>query len=183
MKIKITGIILLVLMTVTASAQRYITKTGYIRFYSDAPMEKIEAVNRQVNSALDITTGDFVFKVLMRSFTFEKALMQEHFNENYVESDKFPSAEFKGKITNLSSVNLAKDGTYSATIEGKLTIHGVTKDVKHAGTIEVAGGKILGKSKFNIQLSDYNITIPSAVVKNISNSVEVTVDVVLEKVQ
>jgi polyisoprenoid-binding protein YceI len=183
MKIAISGIMLLVLMAFSASAQRYITKTGFIRFHSDSPLEKIEAVNRQVNSALDITTGDFVFKVLMKSFTFEKALMQEHFNENYVESDKFPNADFKGKITNLSSISLKNDGTYNATVEGKLTIHGVTKEVKQTGTFEVGGGKIKGTSKFNILLSDYNISIPAAVGKNISNTVEITVDIVLDKLQ
>lgn len=182
MKTIISGIILFVLLSVSVSGQRYITKTGYIRFYSDAPMEKIEANNRQVNSAFDIATGDFVFKVLMKSFVFEKALMQEHFNENYVESDKFPSADFKGKITNLKEINLGKDGTYPAVVEGKLTIHGVTKDVKTTGTFEVKAGKILGKSKFNILLSDYNVSIPGAVVKNISNTVEISVDVILEKI-
>ncbi len=183
MKKIIFGVIFLATVSYTAQAQRYITKTGFIRFYSEAPLEKIEAINRQVNSALDVKTGDFVFKVLMKSFNFEKALMQEHFNENYVESDKFPSADFKGKVTNLGSIDFAKDGTYEATVEGKLTIHGITKDVSHKGTFEVSNGKILGKSKFNIQISDYNIAIPTAVVKNISPVVEVTVDVVLDKLQ
>jgi polyisoprenoid-binding protein YceI len=174
---------LIAMTALSVSAQKYITKTGFIKFYSDAPMEKIEAVNRQVSSALDVTSGDFVFKVLMKSFHFEKALMQEHFNENYVESDKYPNADFKGKITNLKEVAFSKDGTYTAAIEGKLTVHGVTKDVKQTGTFEVSGGKILGKAKFNLLLSDYNIAIPGAVVNNISNSVEVTVDIVLDKVQ
>jgi polyisoprenoid-binding protein YceI len=171
------------MMAFGVSAQKYITKTGFIKFYSDSPLEKIEAVNRQVSSAVDITTGDFVFKVLMKSFTFQKALMQEHFNENYVESDKYPNADFKGKITNLKEISLSMDGTYNATVEGKLTMHGITKDVKETGTFEVSGGKILGKAKFNLLLSDFNISIPSAVSKNISNSVEVTVDIVLDKVQ
>jgi polyisoprenoid-binding protein YceI len=175
--------ILLMMMAFGVSAQKYITKTGFIKFYSDSPLEKIEAVNRQVSSAVDITTGDFVFKVLMKSFTFQKALMQEHFNENYVESDKYPNADFKGKITNLKEISLSMDGTYNATVEGKLTMHGITKDVKETGTFEVSGGKILGKAKFNLLLSDFNISIPSAVSKNISNSVEVTVDIVLDKVQ
>ena len=171
----------MMLMAFTVSAQRYITKTGTIRFFSDAPLEKIEAVNRQVNAALDIASGDFVFKVVMKSFIFEKALMQEHFNENYVESDKYPNADFKGKITNLKDIRVDKDGSYPVTVEGKLTIHGTTKDVKHPGTLEVKGGKITGKSKFTIALSDYGITIPGAVVKNISNTQEITVEVVLEK--
>jgi polyisoprenoid-binding protein YceI len=164
-----------------ANAQKYITKTGHIRFYSEAPLEKIEANNRQVNSALDVTTGGFVFKVLMKSFEFEKALMQEHFNENYVESDKYPNATFVGKITNLKDINLEKDGVYDATIGGKLTLHGVTKDITENGTFEVKQGKISGKAKFNLVLADFKITIPGTVGNNISKTIEITVNVNLEK--
>ena len=103
-KIKLLSIVF-ILVASAGYSQKYITKNGYIKFYSETPMETIEAHNRQVNSALDISTGDFVFKVLIKSFEFEKALMQEHFNENYMESDKFPDATFTGKITNLSSIN------------------------------------------------------------------------------
>ena len=116
-----------------ASAQKYITKTGHIRFYSDAPLEKIEANNRQVNSALDAATGNFVFKVLMKSFEFEKALMQEHFNENYMESDKYPNSTFVGKVTNLSTIDFQRQGKYPAEVDGKLTLHGVTKQGKTKG--------------------------------------------------
>jgi polyisoprenoid-binding protein YceI len=181
MKIIYIGIMMVLVASLSLSAQKYITKTGFIRFYSDAPLEKIEAINRQVNAALDITTGDMVFKVLMKSFHFEKALMQEHFNDSFVESDKYPNAEFRGKVTNLKDVAFGKDGTYNATIEGKLTIHNVTRDVKQTGTFQVANGKILGKAKFNLLLSDYHVSIPTAVARNISNSVEVTVDIVLDK--
>jgi polyisoprenoid-binding protein YceI len=165
----------------TVSAQKFISKNGHIKFYSDSPMEKIEANNRQVKIALDAGTGDFVFQVLMKSFEFEKALMQEHFNENYVESDKYPNATFLGKITNLKDINLTKDGTYQATVEGKLTIHGVTKNVKENGTLEVNGDKATAKSKFNILLSDYNISVPGAVVNNISKSIEITINAILDK--
>ena len=165
----------------SANAQKFITKTGHIKFFSDSPLEKIEAHNHQVNAALDASTGDFVFKVLEKSFEFNKALMQEHFNENYVESDKFPNALFSGKITNIKDVNIAKDGIYEVNVEGKLTLHGVTQTVKQKGSIEVKGGKLTGNSKFNILLSDYNIKIPGAVANNISKTVEITVEISLEK--
>ena len=171
----------LTFVSYTAHAQRFITKTGHIKFYSDSPLEKIEAHNRQVNAALDATTGDFVFRVLMKSFEFEKALMQEHYNENYVESDKFPNATFLGKVTNIKDVNTGKDGIYDALVEGKLTIHGVTQQVREKGTFELKGEKITGKTKFNILLGDYNIKIPGAVTNNISKSIEITVEVVLDK--
>ena len=175
-------IISLTFMTVfTAGAQKFITKTGHIKFYSDGQLEKIEAHNRQVNSMFDFASGGFVFKVLMKSFEFEKALMQEHFNENYVESDKFPSATFIGKVTNVKEVNQEKDGIYDVNVEGKLTMHGVTKDVKEKGTFEVKQGKLIGKAKFNLLVSDFNITIPGNVGKNISKTIEVTVDITLDK--
>ena len=146
-------------------------------------MENIEAINKQVNSALDIVTGDFVFKVLMKSFEFDRALMQEHFNENYVESDKYPTATFKGKITNLKSIDFTKAGTYKAEVEGDLTIHNVTKKVKQTGTFEVKGDKVHGKAKFNIKPQDYEIKIPSAVAANFAESMEVTVDITLDKIK
>jgi len=144
-------------------------------------MEKIEAINSQVNSALDISTGDFVFKVLIKSFEFEKALMQEHFNENYMESGKYPNATFSGKISNIKDINFTRDGSYTATVDGNLTIHGITKKIVEKGTIEVKGGKIISKAMFNIKPKDYNISIPGAVVAKIAESIQVNVDATLEK--
>ncbi|MEI6684224.1 MAG: YceI family protein [Bacteroidota bacterium] len=169
------------LMTFTAGAQKFITKTGHIKLYSDGAVEKIEAHNRQVNSALDVATGDFVFKVLLKSFEFEKALMQEHFNENYVESDKFPNSTFVGKVINIKDVNIAKDGTYDVVVEGKLTMHGVTNNVRTKGTLEMKQGKLIGKDKFTLTLADYKISIPGAVVNSISKTIDITVDVTLDK--
>jgi len=174
---------LLTVVTLNANAQKYLTKNGMISFYSDAPIEKIEAVNRQVNAVLDAATGDFVYRVLMKSFVFEKALMQEHFNENYVESDKYPNATFAGKITNMKEINLSKDGVYPATVEGKLTIHNETKDISVKGTIEVKGNALLGRAKFNALLSDFKISIPNTLVNNISKTIEITVDIFLEKLK
>ena len=105
MKTPLTLLAALLLITTSVTAQKYMTKTGQIRFSSETPVEKIEATNNQVNSAMDISTGDFVFKVLIRGFEFKKALMQEHFNENYMESDKMPNSTFTGKITNLKEIN------------------------------------------------------------------------------
>jgi polyisoprenoid-binding protein YceI len=163
-----------------ASAQKYMTKNGTIRFFSDGQTEKIEALNHQVNSALDASTGNFVFKVLIKSFEFEKALMQEHFNENYMQSDQFPNATFSGKVLNLKDINLNKDGTYAAVVEGDLTMHGITNKVKTNGTFEVKNNKIVGKSSFNVLIKDYNIAIPKAVVKNIAENIQIDVNVAME---
>lgn len=184
---RIKAIILIIalsfLYTGILQAQKYITKNGKISFYSDAPIEKIEAHNNQVNAALDIATGDMVFKVLMKSFQFEKALMQEHFNENYVESDKYPNATFVGKVINIEELGLPDAGEYEAQIEGKLTIHGETQDIKETGTLISEGEKIKGQTKFTILLADYKIKIPNTVVNNISETIEITVDIEMEKLK
>jgi len=169
-----------VLALTAVSQDKYFTKTGKIEFYSKAPMEDIEAKNKTVAAVLDTKTGAIQFSVLMKSFEFEKALMQEHFNENYVESGKYPKGEFRGTITNNSSINYAKDGSYPATVRGKMTIHGVTRDVETNGTVKVEGGKVTATSSFNIQLSDYGIKIPSVVKDKISNSIKITVDCKME---
>lgn len=174
--------LVLILSASSVYSQKYMTRNGHIRFFSTAPLEDIEAHNRQVNAALDTQTGDFVFRVLIRSFEFEKALMQEHFNENYMESHKFPNASFQGKITNLSDIDFTKDGEYEAVIEGKLTIRGETNDIAERGTFTVEDGVITGFSQFNIQLADYDVKIPRAVVNNIAETIEVTVNVRMEPI-
>ncbi|MEZ4827727.1 MAG: YceI family protein [Bacteroidia bacterium] len=157
-------------------AQKFMTRTGHIKFYSHTAMEDIEANNHQVTSILDTGTGELVFAVLMKSFQFEKALMQEHFNEKYVESAKFPKSTFKGKIINVEEVNFAKDGSYKAKVTGDLTIHGVTKEVSTEGTIVVAAGKISASAKFPVAVADYDIKIPGVVKDNIAKEIEVTVE-------
>ena len=171
------------LISISMNAQRFITKNGHVWFHSEAPLETIEAHNKQINAALDITSGDFVFKILMKSFIFEKALMQEHFNENYVESDKFPNSTFKGRISNLESIDFTRPGSYSATVEGDLTIHGITKPVSAEGTFKVSDDIIRGKAKFEIAIADYDISIPGAVAGKIADMVEINIDVKLTELK
>jgi polyisoprenoid-binding protein YceI len=183
MKNAIKVSVILLMISSNVFGQKYITKNGNISFFSDASAEKIEAVNKQVYAAFDVSTGDLVFKVLMKSFEFEKALMQEHFNENYVESDKYPNATFKGKITNLDEVNFAKNGNYKVMTEGELMIHGVTNKIKCQGMVDIKDGKIFANAKFTIALKDYNIKIPSVVVKNIAENIDITVNIALDKIK
>ncbi len=154
----------------------HITKVAKIIFNSKSKMEKIEGINSEVSSVLNTNTGEIVFAILMKSFHFERALMEEHFNENYVESNKYPKATFKGKISNLASINFTKDGNYNAVVEGDMTIHGVTQKVKSNGNIIIKAGKINGISKFNIKLRDYKIEVPSLVKDKISEDVDIAVD-------
>lgn len=172
-----TILLIVFFLPLTVMAQgKYFTKNGVIRFESKAPLEDIESVNSAVTCVLDASTGALQFSVLIRGFEFRKALMQEHFNENYLESDKYPRAEFKGSITNNDKVNYSADGTYPVSSSGKLTIHNVTKDVQVNGTIKVSGGMITLNSSFIVSVADYNIKIPSLVRDKIAKNVTVMVD-------
>ena len=174
MKIKV--ILFLMLISGNLSAQRLISKTSHVWFYSHTAMEDIEAHNRQAVSILDSQTGDIQFSLLIKSFEFKVALMQEHFNENYMESEKFPKAGFKGKITNLDQINFSKDGVYKAMVTGELTIHGVSKELTTEGTIDVINGKVSSKAKFNVTPSDFDIAIPAVVENKIAKNIEITVE-------
>ena len=173
--------VLLAMLGATAQTNTYFTRTGHISFFSKMPMENIEAHNRQVSCMLDVATGDVAYKVLVKSFEFEKALMQEHFNENYMHSEKFPKASFDGKITNIKSINFAKDGVYDAEVEGTLEIHGVKKTIHEKGKVEERGGKISTTSVVTVALKDYNITNDK--LENINENIQVTVDVTMEPYQ
>jgi hypothetical protein len=176
MIMKHAAVIFIILITgFSANAQKYMTKNGFIGFYSQTPMEEIKADNNQVAGVLDTGTGEMVFQVLIKSFHFDRALMEEHFNENYMESDKYPKSVFRGKITNLPSVDFSKNGTYEVTVEGDLSIHNETNKVSIKGTIEVVTGGINAVSKFSIVPEDYKIAIPGVVREKINKSLEVTV--------
>lgn len=165
----------------TAGAQdRFFTKSGKIEFFSKAALEDIEAKNNSASALLDTKTGNLQFSVLMKGFEFDKALMQEHFNENYVESDKYPKAEFKGAILNNSAINYAKKGTYPCKVKGQLTLHGVTRDVETTGTLQVDTDEIKAQSTFTIQLSDYGIKLAPIVKDKISNTIRIVVETKLE---
>ncbi|MBN8680114.1 MAG: YceI family protein [Chitinophagales bacterium] len=177
-----------VLMTSAVAAQnapKYLTRDGKLKFDATATSspEKIEALSNSATCVLDAGTGEMAWQVLLKGFKFEKALMQEHFNENYVESDKFPKATFKGRITNLSEVNLSKDGTYNAVVTGKMSLHGVEKDITANGAVTVSGGKIRINAGFSLLLSDYNISIPSVVSQNIAKEAKILIDATLEPKQ
>lgn len=177
--ISLTGV--LVLLSVLAFAQdKFFTKNGRLSFVSKGNVETISAKHKGITCVLDTKSGAIQFAVLMKGFEFPKALMQEHFNENYVESDKYPKADFKGQVVNNGDVHYGRDGIYNAKAKGSLTLHGVTKEIEVPGKITVKGGKPQLNADFTILLSDYNIKIPSLVKENISNMVSIAVDCALE---
>ena len=171
---------LMIAINVSYAQERFFTKSGKVSFYSKAPLEDIEAHNKSVTAVLDTKTGNLQFALQMKGFEFEKALMEEHFNESYVESDKYPRAEFKGQVVNNAAINYAKNGDYNATVKGLLTIHGETREVQSVGKVMVRDGKLATDATFNIQLSDFKISIPRLVKDKISNTVKIDVACNLE---
>ena len=158
------------------SQKRYFTRNAGIHFSAGTAMEDIDAVNNSATSVIDLTTGQIEFAVLIKGFEFKRALMEDHFNENYLESDKYPKATFKGKLTNLENVNITKDGEYPIRIRGLLDLHGVKKEIESDGLLKVRGSQISASSQLNVLLSDYNISVPKLVQDKISKLVSVKID-------
>jgi polyisoprenoid-binding protein YceI len=167
--------ILLLLMTakIGRAQQIYTSDQVEFTFFSKAPIEDISAKSQTGVSAIDVKTRSIYFKVNIRSFEFHKRLMQQHFNENYLESSKYPFAEFKGSI--LDNVDLSKDGTYPVTVRGNLNIHNVTKNYTVKGQLIVKQGNITANSNFQVKLADHHIKIPRLVIRNIAEIVQVQV--------
>jgi len=166
-------ILLLLFCVFTAHGQKYTLEKSKVTFFSDGAIEDIKAENIKTAGLLNISTGDVVYTIPVKDFEFEKSLMKEHFNEKYLESEKFPKAIFKGKFLNLTSETV---GEQVVNVSGKLTIHGVTKEISKTGTIEFKSNQIIARSKFVISLEDYNIKIPQLLWQNIAEEVEVTAE-------
>ena len=149
------------------------SKSMSVSFYSEAPLEDIEATSQNGVVLLNTAKNDISFNIQIKSFVFDKSLMQEHFNENYMESDKFPVATFRGIIK--GPVDYKKDGEYKVTATGKLTIHGEAKDRTIDGIITVKDGIINLNSEFMVACKDHHIEIPSLMSEKIGEIVKVTV--------
>ncbi len=180
MKKSILSIVLLVIFAYAANAQsesKIVSKKTHFKIYSHTAAEDIQANNYKAVGTINTATGEIVFSVPMQSYEFEKSLMQKHYNsKKFLDTKKFPKSKLKGKITNLSDIHFDTDGTYNATVEGSLTIHGQTKNIQEKATITVKGSSIVLNSKFNLTLADYAIAFkdgkPST---NIAKVIEITV--------
>jgi hypothetical protein len=156
----------------TAPAQNlFSAQNGNVSFFSKAPLEDIEARNGKGQSVINTSTGEIAVKVPIKGFVFENGLMQEHFNENYMESDKFPFATFKGKIN--EPIDWGKEGSYPVSATGKLNIHGVERDQTIKGKLDVGSGKLQLDADFSVALADHNIEIPSLVFQKIAEKIAV----------
>ncbi len=176
MKRKILFVFAVIASAAAFAQQNFMTREGSIQFFSHTAIEDITALNNQVGSIINAETGEVVITLKMTDFKFEKKLMEEHFNENYVESEKFPKATFKGNITDNAKVDYSKKGVYPVIVNGEMTIHGVSNKINSEGTVEVIKGGIVAKTKFMLNPEDYGIVIPQLVRNNIANKMEITVD-------
>lgn len=168
-------ILILLVASIGAFGQgKFISKNAYISFYSSTPLEDILGESNEAVSILNGETGDVGFQAIMATFHFKRALMEEHFNENFMESNKYPKSKFNGKIEGFKP-EMLKGPVTNITITGQLTIHGVEKTITVPGTLGLEDGKLVGKSKFKAIPEDYGITIPALVRDKIAKEMEVTV--------
>ena len=164
------------LLTISASSQKYFTKTGIISFEASTALEDVSATNKSATSVIDAASGKLEFAVLIKGFEFGKDLMQEHFNENYMESTQYPKATFKGVFAQDGLINFQKPGSYPATVKGTITIHGVQKEITATGIIKVTSQGLQISSKFSLSVNDFKIAIPGIVKDKISPIAKVSVN-------
>lgn len=178
-----SGLILLLLtifMPVKSQDTLWFTRTGHIYFISHTDIIDIDANHYQTGSFLNTRSGEIAFTLLMKSFQFSLPLAEEHFNENYAESEKFPKATFKGQILNFDPSKLIPDIDYKVVVKGDLTIHGITSGVTEQGTLRRSGNVIRGASKFTIRLETYNIKVPNIVEDRVAKEIPIDVDLKYE---
>jgi polyisoprenoid-binding protein YceI len=163
-----------------ASAQgKFMTRGGHISFFSASIMEDIEARNDK----FDLNTGQIAFSVPIREFQFKRTLMQEHFNENYMESDKFPKATFTGQLLNTGQVlKQVATSTQTVEVEGNLTMHGVTHKAVVTGTLQIRDGQLVVFAYFNVAPADFSIDIPLLVREHIAKSVSVRINLTCDAI-
>jgi YceI-like domain len=157
------------------SAQKLGTKDAVVSFDASSSLEAIKANNKSGQLVLNTQTGEVAARVLIKNFIFKQALMQQHFNENYMESTKFPNATLTGKVADLSKINFAKDGTYNSKIKGQLEMHGVKKDVEVPVAFTVKGGVVSVNANFTVLCADYGIAIPSVVADKVAKEAKISV--------
>ncbi len=161
-----------------ADAQIYGTKKGTVSFFSSTSVEDIAAKSTAAEMLMNIDALKIAFRVKQSTFIFPKSLMQEHYNENYMESEKYPWASFNGSIVpnNNEKIDLHKEGTYQMSVVGKMNMHGVDKDFKTPITVIVKGGTIHGTAKFRVYMADFKVDKPSILSSALADFVDVTVD-------
>ena len=171
-------IIVYLLFSTQVLAQQFYTNKGKISFFSEAPLEDISAVNENVSAIIDSQTGGFAFRVKIVEFTFPNSLMQEHFNESYLESEKYPLSTFTGIIDNFSNLDLSTK--QNLVVNGSLAMHGISKDAQMKATAQMINENLYITSTFDVALDDFDIDIPKIMMYKIAEVIQVVVDMKLQ---
>ena len=176
---KLLYLILIAFFTINLNAQNlYKSIKGSVSFFSETPIENIDAENKTLTALLNIKTKEMAFLVTNNGFKFDKPLMEEHFNENYIESDKYKVSSFKGKIIN-NSIEFTKNGTYKVKVKGILDIHGVENEREIEGELTIKDGKIIMVSEFYLVLKDHKIKVPKIVNEKIAQQIKININIAL----
>jgi len=172
-------ILICLLFSTQLIAQQYYTNKGKVSFFSEAPIENISAVNENVSAIVDSQAGGFAFRLKIVDFTFPNSLMQEHFNESYLESEKYPISTFTGVIDNFSDLDLSNE--QNLVVNGSLSMHGISKDAQMKATAQMINDELHISSTFDVALEDYDIDIPKIMMYKIAETIAVTVEIKLNK--
>jgi hypothetical protein len=162
-------------MHLQAISQLYKSEKGSVSFFSEAPLENIDALSKNMVSVMNVSTGEIVFSVKISSLQFKNPKMQEDFNENFMESSQYPVAVYTGKIN--EPINWSRDGTYKIAAKGKLSIHGITKERTDSATISITGGSIVLNSLFSVRVADHGVRIPKILFEKIAEIVAVKLSI------
>ena len=168
-----SSLIIGALLTLNVSAQQWVTRAGEVHFLSETPIEDIEATSKEASVILDLESGRVAVQVPILSFHFEKALMEEHFNENYMESGTYPKAKFSGTLRDFG--DLPESGPVEVMVDGSFEVHGVSVDRPFNGTLEKQGDKVILNCRFDVRTEDHQIPIPSVVRDNIAEVIDVDI--------
>ena len=172
-------ILICLLFSTQLIAQQFYSNKGQISFFSEAPIENISAINENVSAIIDSQTGGFAFRLKIEDFTFPNSLMQEHFNESYLESEKYPLSTFTGVIDNFSDLDLSTK--QNLVVNGSLSMHGISKDAQMKATAHLINEELYITSTFDVALEDYDIDIPKIMIYKIAELIKVVVEIKLQK--
>jgi len=171
-------IFICLLLSTQLIAQQYFCNNGTVSFFSVAPIENIEAINSKASAIVDVASGGFAFRLKIEDFIFPNSLMQEHFNESYLESDKYPLSTFTGSIAGFSELDLSKK--QKLEVKGQLNIHGKNQNAEIIANTQFINGYLHIASSFDVKLEDYDIDIPKIMMYKIAEVIQVVVDMKLQ---
>lgn len=172
---KKVAITLFLLVSFSTFAQKYYTKTGNTKFKASVEaFEPVEATNNSTTAIINVTSGEIASLLFIKAFNFRVALMQEHFNENYMDTHQYPKATFKGNLKNFSLENLNSDERFE--LSGTISVRGIEKSIETTVNVKEENNRIYVSGMFFVSPQDFKIKIPSIVRDKIANQIQIKID-------